>query len=219
MAARAHRVGLGLTPEQVAEGMAAHGVRLLPSHVLGWESGEIRPSEEEFIALARALWCPPAQLMGARPSTLRDFRVARELSQEQAARRIGVTTRAYEQAEATGKWSGDGEQTYALAQVLGIGLRALLRVTNRQDELDLRLKQVVDGRWQAQLKAVGRLARPRPPRSSRRASRSPSASGSCSRGTRPASRPDASAGRRPPGRSLPVAGRPSEEWTGHLRSP
>ncbi|MGW4898615.1 helix-turn-helix domain-containing protein, partial [Kitasatospora sp. NPDC004240] len=57
-AAREHRAGLGLTPEQVAEGMAAHGVRLLPAHVLAWEAGELRPTEEEFIALARALWCP-----------------------------------------------------------------------------------------------------------------------------------------------------------------
>ncbi|GAA2742521.1 helix-turn-helix transcriptional regulator [Kitasatospora cinereorecta] len=156
-AARAHRAGLGLTPEQVAEGMAAHGVRLLPSHVLGWESGGIRPSEEEFIALSRALWCPPVQLMGAPPATLRDFRVARELNQEQAARRIGIGLAVYQKAETTGKWTGDEEQTYALAHVLGLTLRALVHVTNRQADLDLRLKQVIDGRWQAQLKAIGRI--------------------------------------------------------------
>jgi len=157
MAARAHRAGLGLTPEQVAEGMAAHGIRLLPGHIIGWESGEIRPSEEEFIALSRALWCPPAQLMGTRPTTLRDFRVARELTQEQAARRIGVTLQTYEKAELTGKWTGDEEQSYALAHVLGMSLRALLYVTHRQDELDQRLRQCVDGRWQSQLKGIARL--------------------------------------------------------------
>ncbi|GAA2152357.1 hypothetical protein GCM10009760_48840 [Kitasatospora kazusensis] len=156
-AARAHRAGLGLTPEQVAEGMAAHGVRLLPGHVIGWESGEIRPSEEEFIALSRALWCPPAQLMGARPATLRDFRVARELGVEQAARRIGISVPAYEKVETTGKWTGDAEQSYALAHALGLGLRALLHVTNRQEELDARLRRCVDGRWQAQLKVIARL--------------------------------------------------------------
>lgn len=156
-AARAHRVGLGLTPEQVADGMAAHGIRLLPGHVIGWESGEIRPTEEELIALSRALWCPPAQLMGTRPASLRDFRVARELTVEQAARRIGIAVSVYEKAEATGKWAGDTEQSYALAHALGLSLRALLYVTNRQDELDLRLRSCVDGRWQAQLKVIARL--------------------------------------------------------------
>ncbi|WP_407987957.1 helix-turn-helix domain-containing protein [Kitasatospora sp. CMC57] len=162
-AARAHRAGLGLTPDQVAEGMAAHGIRLLPSHVIGWETGEFRPSEEEFIALARALWCPPAQLMGTAPATLRDFRVARELTQDQAAHRIGVTLRAYEQAELAGKWGGDAGQTHALAHALGIGLRMLVRVTHRQDELDRCLRQCVDGRWQSQVKPVARLVPvPRP---------------------------------------------------------
>ncbi|MER8187110.1 XRE family transcriptional regulator [Kitasatospora sp. NPDC094015] len=156
-AARAHRAGLGLTPDQVVEGMAAHGVRLLPAHVIGWETGGIRPSEEEFIALARALWCPPAQLMGAPPDGLRDFRVARELSQEQAARRIGVTEQAYRKAEDTGRWTGDAEQTRALAHVLGLGLRTLVRITHHQDDLEQRLRQVVQGRWQAQLKPVARL--------------------------------------------------------------
>ncbi|MFJ9952471.1 transcriptional regulator [Kitasatospora sp. NPDC091207] len=156
-AARAHRAGLGLTPEQVVEGMAAHGVRLLPAHLLGWESGELRPAEEEFVALARALWCPPAQLMGVRPARLRDFRVARELNQESAARRIGIDLRQYQRAEATGQWDGGQEQTYALAQVLGLTLRELVAVTGRADELDRRLRQGVDGRWQAHVRAIGRI--------------------------------------------------------------
>ncbi|MFI5533127.1 helix-turn-helix domain-containing protein [Kitasatospora sp. NPDC051853] len=156
-AARAHRVGLGLTPEQVAAGMAAHGVRLLPTHVIGWESGEYRPDETEFIALARALWCPPVQLMGTAPSSLRDFRVARELTQEQAARRIGVAPRTYEQAELTGSWPGDPEQSWELAQVLGLTLRAFVLVTNRQDALEKCLRQCVDGRWQSQVKPVAKL--------------------------------------------------------------
>ena len=137
--------------------MAAHGIRLLPGHVIGWETGEIRPSEEEFIALARALWCPPAQLMGARPACLRDFRVARELGREEAARRIGVSLRAYELAESTGRWSGDEDRTYALAQVLGMTLRDVLAVLGRRDELEQRLRRCVDGRWQAQVKAIGRM--------------------------------------------------------------
>jgi transcriptional regulator with XRE-family HTH domain len=156
-AARAHRAGLGLTPGQVAEGMAAHGVRLLPTHVLAWESGELRPSEEEFIALARALWCPPAQLMGTAPATLRDHRLARELTAHQAARRIGVTLPTYARAEATGHWDADEEQSRALAHALGIPLRTLVRVTGRQEQLERCLRQVVDGRWQARLTAVARM--------------------------------------------------------------
>ncbi|MER5636592.1 XRE family transcriptional regulator [Kitasatospora sp. NPDC002227] len=156
-AARAHRAGLGLTPGQVAEGMAAHGVRLLPGHVLGWENGELRPSEEEFVALARALWCPPAQLMGAAPATLRDFRVAREYTQEQAAQRLGLSLAAYAKAETIGRWSGDEEQTHTLAHVLGIGLRSLVRVTGRQDEFEQCLRSSIDGRWQAQLGPLARL--------------------------------------------------------------
>ncbi|PBC77225.1 helix-turn-helix protein [Streptomyces sp. TLI_235] len=156
-AARAHRAGLGLTPDQVAEGMAAHGVRLLPSHVVAWEAGETLPSEEEFIALSRALWCPPAQLMGIAPATLRDFRLARELNREQAAHRIGVGAATYARAEETGRWDADGEQGLALAHVLGLPLRVMVRVTGRQDALDRLLRQVVDGRWQAQLRGVARV--------------------------------------------------------------
>ncbi|PYC73037.1 transcriptional regulator [Streptomyces tateyamensis] len=156
-AARAHRVGLGLTPDQVAAGMAAHGVRLLPGHVLGWESGEFRPDEAEFIALARALWCPAVQLMGAPPASLRDFRLARELTAAQAAARIGMSPRGYTTAELTGRWTGDEAQSAALAEVLGLRLRDLLVVTGGAAELADRLRQCVAGRWQAQLSAVARL--------------------------------------------------------------
>ncbi|MFI9271769.1 transcriptional regulator [Kitasatospora sp. NPDC052896] len=156
-AARAHRAGLGLTPEQVAEAMAAHGVRLLPAHVLGWESGEIRPGETELIALARALWCPVAQLMGVRPTSLRDFRLARELSRDQAAARIGVGARTYADAELTGRWTGDADETRALAETLGLTLRDLVRITGAEEELEQCLRQCVAGRWQPQLKPVARL--------------------------------------------------------------
>ncbi|MDH6117372.1 XRE family transcriptional regulator [Kitasatospora sp. GAS204B] len=156
-AARAHRVGLGLTSEQLTGALAAHGVRLLPTHVLGWESGELHPTEEELIALARALWCPAVQLMGVAPATLRDFRVARELSQEQAATRIGIGLRSYADAELTGRWTGNEEQSAALAEALGLTLRDLVRVQGAEQELEQRLRQCVDGRWQAQSKAIGKL--------------------------------------------------------------
>ncbi|MFB8203994.1 helix-turn-helix domain-containing protein [Kitasatospora purpeofusca] len=156
-AVRAHRAALGLTPEQVAEGMAAHGVRLLPAHVLGWENGGPPPGEEEFLALARALWCPPEQLMGVRPASLRDFRLARELSPDGAARRIGVPAQEYRYAEATGQWDGDAEPTAALAHVLGLTLRELVAATGRREELDRRLRRCVDGRWQAQVGAIVRI--------------------------------------------------------------
>ncbi|MFF2143272.1 helix-turn-helix domain-containing protein [Kitasatospora sp. NPDC058190] len=156
-AARAHRVGLGLTPEQVAEGMAAHGVRLLFGHVLAWENGDLRPGEAELIALARVLWCPAADLMGARPTRLRDHRIARELGQEAVAERVGMSLPAYREAELTGHWDGDPDQTHALAQVLGLRLTELVEATGRAEALDRLLRQCVAGRWQPQLRALARL--------------------------------------------------------------
>ncbi len=156
-AARAHRAALGLTAEQVAEGMAAHGVRLLPAHVLAWESGGLRPDEPEFIALARALWCPAAQLMDARPTSLRDHRIARELGQAAVAERTGTSLPAYRQAELTGHWEGDEDQTHALADVLGLSLPELVEATGRRDALDHLLRQCVAGRWQPHLGALARI--------------------------------------------------------------
>ncbi len=156
-AARAHRAGLGLTPEQVAEGMAAHGVRLLPAHILAWESGELCPSEPEFIALARALWCPAAHLMDTRPVRLRDHRVACELGQAVVAERTGTTLAAYQQAELTGHWDGDEDQTHALADVLHLSLPDLVEATGRREALDHLLRQCVAGRWQPHLRALARI--------------------------------------------------------------
>ncbi|MFD7448020.1 transcriptional regulator [Kitasatospora sp. NPDC059827] len=156
-AARAHRTGLGLTPEQVAEGMAAHGVRLLPGHVLAWEDGVLRPGETEFIALARALWCPAAALMPGRPASLRDHRLARELPPETVAERVGIPLPTYRQAELTGDWDGDPDQTHALAQVLGLRLTELVEATGRREALDALLRQCVAGRWQPHLRPIARL--------------------------------------------------------------
>ncbi|SOB81499.1 transcriptional regulator [Streptomyces sp. 1331.2] len=156
-AARAHRAGLGLTPEQVAEGMAAHGVRLLPGHVLAWESGELRPNEPELIALARALWCPAAHLMDTRPVSLRDHRIACELGQAAVAERTGTTLAAYRQAELTGHWDGDEDQTLALADVLHLSLPELVEATGRGEALDHLLRQCAAGRWQPQLRALARI--------------------------------------------------------------
>ncbi|MFJ8625349.1 helix-turn-helix domain-containing protein [Kitasatospora sp. NPDC093550] len=156
-AARSHRSGLGLTPEQVAEGMAAHGVRLLPGHVLAWENGQLRPGETEFIALARALWCPAVQLMDTRPVLLRDHRVARELPQSTVAERTGTTLAAYQRAELTGQWEGDEDQTAALVQVLGLSLPELVVATGHEEALESLLRQCVGGRWQPQLRALARI--------------------------------------------------------------
>ncbi|RKE21754.1 helix-turn-helix transcriptional regulator [Streptomyces sp. TLI_171] len=163
VAARAHRTALGLTPDQVAEGLAAHGVRLLPGHVAGWEDGRIRPTEDQLIALARTLWCPPAQLMGTAPATLRDHRIARELTQDQAARLLGLSLATYRQTEATGRWTGSEDQTRLLAHVLGLDLPTLVHLTGRTADLDARLRQVVQGRWQAQLRPIARLVPVDPP--------------------------------------------------------
>ncbi|MEV7596785.1 transcriptional regulator [Kitasatospora sp. NPDC089797] len=156
-AARAHRAGLGLTPEQVAEGMAAHGVRLLPGHVSAWEDGVLHPGEAELVALARALWCPVAGLMDGRPASLRDHRLARELGPETVAERVGMALPDYRRAELTGEWDGDPDRTHALAQVLGLRLTELVEATGRGEALDRLLRQCVSGRWQPQLRPIARL--------------------------------------------------------------
>lgn len=156
-AARAARELLGLSPAMTARAMGSHGVFAVPPQVIAWETGELLPSEGELVALARALWCPPGQLMGGRAAGIRDHRLALDLPQEEVARLLGLTPRVYAQMEVADRWSGSEDQTYLLAQALRLTPRALLTATRRTEELHALLQRAVDGRWQPQAKAVARL--------------------------------------------------------------
>ncbi|MEZ0095785.1 XRE family transcriptional regulator [Streptacidiphilus sp. EB129] len=148
---------LGLSPQMVARAMASHGIMAVPPQVMAWEAGELLPSEPELVALARSLWCTPGQLMGGRAASVRDYRLALDLPQEEVARQLALTPREYAQLEGAARWSGSPDQTYLLAVALRLTPRALVAATGRTEELQDLLQRAIDGRWQAQVKALMRL--------------------------------------------------------------
>ncbi|MGW6568916.1 transcriptional regulator [Streptomyces sp. NPDC054975] len=156
--ARAARLRIGLTPQQVVASMAQLGVRRLVQTVLSWESGAVAPSETELFALADALWCPVPELMGLQPRSLREYRLARHFSAERLAQRIGMDPHSYARAENDHTWSGTDRQTLFLADALGLEPAELLRVIGQASELDGLLRQAVEGRWKQHITPLARLA-------------------------------------------------------------
>ncbi|MBC3842820.1 XRE family transcriptional regulator [Streptacidiphilus sp. 4-A2] len=151
------RRALGLSAALVARDMAAHGVHVAPPQVIAWESGELLPSEGELVALARTLWCDPGVLMGGRARSVRDHRLATGMPQEELARRVGLTPRAYAQLESAPLWEGDEAQTVALAEALWLTPYGLALATGREDAIREVLQRAVDGRWSAQVGPLLRL--------------------------------------------------------------
>ncbi|KUL34859.1 DNA-binding protein [Streptomyces sp. NRRL F-4489] len=156
-AARRLREALGMTHAHVAYGIwAAYGMRLEPATVASWELGESSPTEAELTALAGALWCSPAELLGA-PGTLREFRLALGLAPDDLALRVGMDPAAYERLEAGGRWSGSDRQAAALAETLRLPLPALLRFTGQEERLAELLTSAATTRWQGYVRPVGKL--------------------------------------------------------------
>lgn len=148
---------MGLTPYQVAQSMATCGVPVHPDLVEAWEVGSHAPTETHLFALADVLWCPVTTLMGLEPQTLRELRLARQLSAERLALRIGMDLGAYEYAEEQETWDGDYRQTKALAESLGLSLRQLVAVIGQADELGGLLRQAVEGRWKSQVGPISQI--------------------------------------------------------------
>ncbi|MGW7360798.1 helix-turn-helix transcriptional regulator [Streptomyces sp. NPDC054802] len=157
-AARTLREKLGMAPGHVAYGMrASFGMaHITPEHVAAWERGTALPTSEELTALAGALWCAPAELMG-KPRTLREHRLARGLPAEDVARATGLTLDAYHHMEETGRWTGDKRQSAALGSVLGLPPRDFVAITGLEDELARLLTEAVSTRWQAHVRAIAKL--------------------------------------------------------------
>jgi transcriptional regulator with XRE-family HTH domain len=157
-AARTLREKLGMAPGHVAYGMrASFGMaHITPEHVAAWERGTALPTSEELTALAGALWCAPAELMG-NPRTLREHRLARGLPAEDVARATGLTLDAYHHMEETGRWTGDKRQSAALGSVLGLPPRDFVAITGLEDELARLLTEAVSTRWQAHVRAIAKL--------------------------------------------------------------
>ncbi|UYQ64500.1 helix-turn-helix domain-containing protein [Streptomyces peucetius] len=157
-AARTLREKLGMAHGHVAYGMrASYGMtHITPDHIAAWERGTALPAAEELTALAGALWCAPAELMG-RPRTLREHRIARGLPVEEVARATGLPLDAYRHMEETGRWAGDGRQSAALGDVLKLPPRDFIAVTGLEEELARLLTEAVSTRWQAHIKAIAKL--------------------------------------------------------------
>ncbi|MFJ9823627.1 transcriptional regulator [Streptomyces sp. NPDC101160] len=155
--ARAARLRIGLTPEQVIAAIGQLGVHRPVQALMCWEAGTVAPSEAELFALADALWCPVPVLMDLRPRSLREHRLARQFSAERLALRIGMDLRDYVRAENDHHWNGTDRQTLVLADALGLEPDELLRVIGRAGELDALLRQAVEGRWKQFTAPLARL--------------------------------------------------------------
>ncbi|GHG03927.1 DNA-binding protein [Streptomyces zaomyceticus] len=157
LAARRLREGLGMAPGHVAYGLRAqYGLQVTPDTVVAWERGRAVPGEQELTALAGVLWCSPAELIAA-ATTLREHRMARGLAPEELARRVGVAAHAYQKMEDEGRWRGTERQTATLAEVLGLGPRALITATGGDERLAELLRDAATTRWQAYVKPAVKM--------------------------------------------------------------
>ncbi|MEV8525681.1 MULTISPECIES: helix-turn-helix transcriptional regulator [unclassified Streptomyces] len=157
LAARRLREALGMAPGHVAYGMRAqYGLTVSPDTVMAWERGLAAPGTRELTALAGVLWCSPGDLMAA-ASTLREHRLARALSVEDMARRVGLDVGAYQRMEDAGRWRGNERQSAALADLLQLSLRDYVTATGLNDDLGELLRSAVTTRWQAYVKPAAKL--------------------------------------------------------------
>ncbi|MCX4513378.1 helix-turn-helix domain-containing protein [Streptomyces sp. NBC_01619] len=146
-----------MAPGHVAYGLQAqYGLRTTPDVVVAWERGQLAPDSQELTALAGVLWCSPAELLGA-PQSLREHRMARALSPDDLARRVGLDSAAYRRMEDANHWRGNERQTAALAQALALSPRELLTATGRNEELADLLRSAATTRWQAYVRPVAKI--------------------------------------------------------------
>lgn len=156
-AARRAREALALSHGNVAHGMwAAYGIRVDPRTVAAWEQRDGAPDERQLTALAGALWCAPADLLGT-PASLREHRLALGLAPADVALAAGLGTGAYEEVERTGRFPGDARQAAALADALGLPLALRLALTGDAEKLAGLLRDAVTARWQGYVRPVGAL--------------------------------------------------------------
>ncbi|WP_069170635.1 helix-turn-helix domain-containing protein [Streptomyces griseus] len=146
-----------MAPGHVAYGLGAqYGLRITAETVMAWERGVALPGERELTALAGVLWCAPGELL-ADASTLREHRVARNVSVDELARTLGMTAAAYLRVEESGRWRGNERQAAALREALDLSAAQFLTVTGRNEELGELLTRAVTTRWQAYVRPVAKL--------------------------------------------------------------
>ncbi|MFE3515571.1 helix-turn-helix domain-containing protein [Streptomyces sp. NPDC059166] len=146
-----------MAPGHVAYGLAAqYGMRITAETVMAWERGTALPGEREIKALAGVLWCAPGELLAA-ASTLREHRIARDISVDDLARALGMTASAYQRIEDSGRWRGNDRQAEALREALDMSAAQFLTATGRNEELADLLTRAVTTRWQAYVRPVDKL--------------------------------------------------------------
>ncbi len=147
-----------MTPGHVAYGLGAqYGLRIGAETVADWERGLARPTEYELTALAGVLWCAPGELLTA-ARTLREHRIARELTVDELAGQLGMSVSAYLRMEESGRWRGNERQSAALIEALGLDAAGFVTAAGRDEELAELLRSAVTTRWQAYVKPVSKLA-------------------------------------------------------------
>lgn len=157
-AARRLREALGMAPGHVAYGLAAqYGLRISAETVAAWERGLALPTDYELTALAGVLWCAPGELLTA-ARTLREHRLARELTADELAARVGMSTAAYRKMEEAGRWRGNERQSAALTEALGLTAAEFVTACGRDEELAGLLRSAVTTRWQAYVRPVAKAA-------------------------------------------------------------
>ncbi|MFI6859950.1 helix-turn-helix domain-containing protein [Streptomyces sp. NPDC050421] len=146
-----------MAPGHVAYGLGAqYGLQISAETVAAWERGLASPTEYELTALAGVLWCAPHELLTA-ARTLREHRVARELTPEELAGQLGMSASAYLRMEEAGRWRGNERQSAALSEALGLGAAAFVTVSGRDEDLAELLRSAMTTRWQAYVKPVSKL--------------------------------------------------------------
>ncbi|WP_406864807.1 transcriptional regulator [Streptomyces sp. HUAS MG47] len=97
--------------------------------------------------------------LGADPvQTLRDRRLAGQLTRERLAHRIGMEIHRYAGTETDQCWNDDRREPLALADALGMTPEHLWETIGQVAELIRLLAQAVEGRWRSQVAPLAKLA-------------------------------------------------------------
>ncbi|MET7520256.1 helix-turn-helix transcriptional regulator [Streptomyces sp. NPDC005480] len=145
--AAALREQLGLTHGQVAWAISAFLAEPLhPVTLLAWEQAAEVPTGRQIKALAAALWCSPAELLGE-PATLVQCRTLLGVTVEHVAAEVGMTRDRYADAERRNRWRGSARQTQALLGTLSPPPACFVAACGRTGQLRVLLREAVTGWW------------------------------------------------------------------------
>ncbi|MFD4377012.1 XRE family transcriptional regulator [Streptomyces sp. NPDC058486] len=145
--ATAMRTHLGLTLGQVAWAVAAYrGSPLHPDLVGAWEAGTAVPDSAQVQALAAALWCSPADLVGE-ATTLAQCRTVAGLTVNETATALGITRGRWEEAERRNRWQGTPAQTAALLRTLCPPPACFVAACGTAAQLRVLLREAVTTWW------------------------------------------------------------------------